>query len=184
MTRLLTIILVGLVVLLLVGCSIANEKNNNGGTIEDRDEVQIYAEAIRQIYYVDHSFGEAPGWPLVYAVSTTNDSAMIDGPTAPSRALKLEVQEAISQELGDEPFELIWIEKFEDAPVNPENGAVAHGEGIIITLGNIHPQEEGSVQLPFFMTCGGLCGIGKIYVIEQVNDSWQITGSTGPLIMS
>jgi hypothetical protein len=34
------------------------------------------------------------------------------------------------------------------------------------------------------MTCGGLCGIGKTYVLNQTGDAWQVTGSTGPEIMS
>ena len=61
---------------------------------------------------------------------------------------------------------------------------MAEGEGIIISLGNIHAQDDGSVQLHFFMTCGGLCGIGKTYVLTQVDGAWQVTGSVGPEIMS
>jgi hypothetical protein len=34
------------------------------------------------------------------------------------------------------------------------------------------------------MTCGGLCGIGKTYVLSQAGDAWQVTGSVGPEIMS
>lgn len=137
--------------------------------------------AHRQIY---HSFGEPPGWPLVYVVTTTQDLAMVDAPTAPSQKLPADLQEAIKAELADEPFELIWIEAFDDASIDPTNGQIAEGDGIIITLGNIHPQNDGSVQLPFFMTCGGLCGIGKTYVLNQISDVWQITGSVGPEIMS
>jgi hypothetical protein len=148
------------------------------------DQAQIYAAAIRQIYSVDHSFGEAPGWPLVYVVSVTDDSVMVDAPTAPSQTLSTELQEAITAELAEQPFELIWITSTDEAPIDPGNGQVAEGEGIIITLGNIHMQADGSAQLPFFMTCGGLCGIGKTYVLNQVDGAWQVTGSTGPAIMS
>lgn len=148
------------------------------------DDAQIYAAAIRQIYNVDHSFGQPPGWPLVYVVSTTEDSAMVDAPTAPSQTLSPKLQEAITAELSDQPFELIWIDSSDEAPVDPSNGQIAEGDGIVITLGNIHPQDDGSAQLPFFMTCGGLCGIGKTYVLERAGDAWAVTGSVGPEIMS
>ena len=109
---------------------------------------------------------------------------MVDAPTAPSQELSADLQEAITAELADEPFELIWVEAFDDASIDPTSGQIAEGDGIIITLGNIHPQDDSSVQLPFFMTCGGLCGIGKTYVLNQISNVWQITGSVGPEIMS
>jgi hypothetical protein len=155
-----------------------------GKALTAEDEAQIYAAAIRQIYTVDHSFGQAPGWPLVYVLSTTEDSAMFDAPTAPPKTLSAALREAIAAELTDQPFELIWIEGQDEAPIDPGDGRVAEGDGIIITLGNIDPQEDGSVQLSFFMICGGLCGIGKTYVLTQTGDAWQVTGSTGPEIMS
>ncbi|MGD8854945.1 MAG: hypothetical protein PVG33_01330 [Chloroflexota bacterium] len=176
-----TLLLALLLLLAVAGCTGADD---TGSALAATDEAQIYAAAIRQIYNVDHSFGEAPGWPLVYAVSVTDDSVMVDAPSAPSKTLAPTLQEAITAELADQPFELIWIKNRDEAPIDPGNGQVAEGEGIIITLGNIHPQEDGSVQLPFFMTCGGLCGIGKTYVLNQAGDAWQVTGSTGPEIIS
>jgi len=69
-----------------------NDEPNPADTNED---AQIYAAAIRQIYIVDHSFGEPPGWPLVYVVTTTHDSVMVDAPTAPSQKLPADLQEVI-----------------------------------------------------------------------------------------
>ena len=174
------ILLAFIFVLALSGCG----QGGASGVLDKAEAGQIYAAAVSEIYHVDHSFGEAPGWPLVYVVSTTDDSAMVDAPTAPSQTLSAELQEAITAELAEDPFELIWIEEFDEAPIDPTNGQIAKGEGIIITLGNIHPQDDDSVQLPFFMTCGGLCGIGKTYVLTQVNGVWSVTGSVGPEIMS
>jgi hypothetical protein len=148
------------------------------------NEAQIYAAAIRQIYTVDHSFGESPGWTLVYLVTTTDDSTMFDGPVAPAQTLSAELQQAITAGLSDLPFEVIWVAGHDEVPIDSTNGQVAGGEGIIVSLGNIHPQDDGSVQLPFFMTCGGLCGIGKTYVLTQANGLWSVTGSVGPEIMS
>jgi hypothetical protein len=180
-----TILLLALLLLLAAaGCTATEDTNDTPTPAEGGDEAQIYAAAIRQIYNVDHSFGQSPGWPLVYVVSVTDDSAMVDAPTTPSQTLSVDLQEAITAELSDQPFELIWIDGPEEVLIDPTNGQIAGGDGIIITLGNIHSQDDGSVQLPFFMTCGGLCGIGKTYVMGQAGDAWTVTGSVGPEIMS
>ena len=53
--------------------------------------------------------------------------------------------------------------------VHPETQKAAEAaarEGIAVTLGNMHVQDDGSAQLPFFMTCSGLCGIGKTSVLK------------------
>jgi hypothetical protein len=170
--------------LAVAGCTAADEPTGDPVPADSGDEAPIYAAAIRQIYTVDHSFGEPPGWPLVYAVNSTDDAVMPDAPVAPSQDLAPELQAAIQAELVDQPFELIWIDSMDEAPIDSNNGQIAEGESIIITLGNIHPQNDGTIQMPFFMTCGGLCGIGKIYILSQVDGAWRVTGSVGPEIMS
>ena len=40
------------------------------------------------------------------------------------------------------------------------------------------------LPLPVFMVCGGLCALGKIYVLSEVDGAWQVTGSVGMEIMS
>jgi hypothetical protein len=121
---------------------------------------------------------------VAYLVTTTEDLVYADAPTAPARKLPADLQEAITAELADEWYKLIWIEAFDDAPIDPSNGEIAEGDGIVITLGNIHPQEDGSVQLSFFMTCADMCGFGKTYVLKRNQGIWQIIGSVGPEIAS
>jgi len=179
-----TFLLALLYLLGVTGCTAADESTGDPGPSDSGDDAQIYAAAIRQIYTVDHSFGQPPGWPLVYVVNSTDDAVMSYAPAAPSQDLAPELLAAIQTELVDEPFELIWIDNVDEAPIDLSNGQVAEGEGIIITLGNIHPQNDGTIQMSFFMTCGGLCGIGKIYIMSQVDGAWQVTGSVGPEIMS
>ncbi|HET6444324.1 MAG TPA: hypothetical protein VFI27_07050 [candidate division Zixibacteria bacterium] len=180
-------LILALLLLLAAGCAATEDTNDGPIPIDTEETAQIYATTISHIYNVDHSFGgpgRSPGWPLVYVVTTTDDSAMGDAPAASSQKLSTDLQEAIAAEVAGETFELIWIEAFNDAPIDPSNGQIAEGEGIIITLGNLHPQDDSTVQLSFIMACGGLCGIGKTYVLNQVNDVWQITASVGPEIMS
>jgi len=153
--------------------------------LSESDAAQIYAAAVRQIYTVDHTFGsDPPEFPFVYIVTTTDDGSLLDTPATDPQELPAELQQVIEALLSDLPFEVIWIANLDEAPVDPNNGSIADGLGIVITLGNILPQEDGSVHLPVFMVCGGLCALGKTYVLDQVQGGWQVTGSIGPEIMA
>ena len=57
--------------------------------------------AIRQVYTVDHSFGEPPGWPLVYLVDGTDDAVMPGVSVAPAQNLAPELLAASQAELVD-----------------------------------------------------------------------------------
>lgn len=184
MIRVKTPLLVILLLLAAAGCTAIEATNDDPNPADTSDDAQIYAVAIREIHSITPSRG------LVYVVTTTEDYTIFDAPTAPSQLLPADLQEAITAELADEPYELIWIEAFDDAPFDPANWrdvegwTIAEGDGMIITLGNIHPQDDGSVQLSFFMTCAQMCGIGKNYVLEQYDGVWRVTGSVGPVIAS
>ena len=146
------------------------------------DAAEIYAAAIRQMYSVNHSFGqpgETPEFPLVYIVSTTDDGTLLLAPATPPQEIEPKLQQAIETELEDMLFDIIWVESFDDAPLDSSNGTIAGGQGIVITLGNILPQEEGTVHLPFYMVCGSLCVSGKTYVLAETTGTWQVTGSVG-----
>ena len=178
------ILLILLLILAAAGCMTTDTPKNGPNPINIHDKAQIYAAAIREI----HSYARSS--TLVYVVTTTEDMAIFDGPIDPSQKLPDDLQEAIMAELAEETYELIWIEAPEDAPtspINPETGdgwKIAEGEGMIITLGNIHPQEDGSVQLSFFMACADVCGIGMNLVLNQDYDNWHVSGSVGPEIAS
>ena len=146
------------------------------------DAGQIYAAAIRHMYTLDNSFGEPgepPEFPLVYIVSTTDDGTLLQAPATSPQELAPELQKIIEAELADMLFAIIWIERFGAAPVDSNNGLIAEGKGIVLTMGNILPQENGTVHLPFYMVCGSLCLSGKTYVLERIDGAWQITGSVG-----
>jgi hypothetical protein len=51
--------------------------------------------------------------------------------------------------------------------------------GAVMTLGNIHLQEDGSVLVSASVYFGRLAAGGRTYVVEQVKDMWQVTGDTG-----
>jgi hypothetical protein len=166
------------------GCTATQNTDDDANPADNNDDAQIYAAAIREIQAIARSSS------LVYLVSTTEDLAYAGAPTALSQKLPADLQEAITAELAGESYELIWIEAFDDAPIGPTNPQlaegwhIAEGDGIIITLGNIHPQDDGSVQLSFWMTCADVCGVGKTYVLNEQFNNWHVTGSVGPEIAS
>lgn len=170
--------------LFAAGCTAAEKTDNDPIGTSTADQAEIYAAAIREIQGIVRSSN------LVYVIATTEDMAFAGAPEAPSQKLSIELQEAITAELADEPFELIWIERFDDAPIGPinpeitEGWIIAGGDGIVITLGNIHPQKDETVQLSFFMSCADICGSGKTYVLEEVFNMWHVTGIVGPEIAS
>ena len=173
-----------LLVLASVGCTATGTPNNDPNPTDIHDNAQIYATAIREI----HTYARSSS--LVYVVIPTEDMVIFVGPIHPSQKLAADLQEAITAELAEENYQLIWIEAFEDAPTSPINQEtgdgwkIAEGEGMIITLGNIHPQEDGSVQLSFFMACADVCGIGMNLILNQDYGNWHVSGSVGPVIAS
>jgi ABC-2 type transport system permease protein len=143
------------------------------------DESAIYAAIVRQLYTVDHTFGDQPpNWPVVYLVRRTDDS--VGDPEAPrteSRLLATEVQEAITASLADLPAEFRWIDGQEEV-VAKDNGRVLE-DGAIITMGNVYLQDDGSVYVSASLYFGSLGATGKTYVLQRVNGTWQVTGTVG-----
>ncbi len=50
---------------------------------------------------------------------------------------------------------------------------------IIVHLGPISPQNDGSLQIPASYNCGGLCGSGTTHVLTLKDGRWEVTGSVG-----
>jgi hypothetical protein len=93
-------------------------------------------------------------------------------------------RDAIVEHLADLPAEIDWVESWDDVPLEEEGGAVRGGDGVIVTLGNIHSTGEDIVEVPSGLYCGGLCGTGMTYVVERQGDTWMVTGITGPVWIS
>jgi ABC-type transport system involved in multi-copper enzyme maturation permease subunit len=155
------------------------------GTLDPEASAAIYAAVVRQLYTVDHTFGEPPQFPLVYLVRRTDDG--VGDPEAPREAateIADEVRDAVLARLAGTglPAEFLWVGGREDVPTD-EHGTV-EGGGVVITLGNIHPQEDGSVLVAGSVFFGPLGAGGRTYVLEQIDGEWRVTGDTGVQWMS
>ena len=153
--------------------------------ISEVDQAAVYAAVIRQLYTVDHTFGDQPpNFPVVYLVRGTDDG--VGDPNAPrtgTHVLQDSTQTAITAALVDLPAEFRWVEDADNVPREAQTGAVADG-GAIITLGNVHLQEDGSALVSAQLYFAMLGATGKTYVLEQVDGVWQVTGDTGVQWMS
>jgi len=143
--------------------------------ISDNAQVAIYAAVARQLYMVDHTFGDdPPNFPTVYLLGDTYS------PAAGDNYIDIEesVKTAVITALSDLPAQFIWVQHRDEVPIDEVTGGVG-GNGVIITLGSIEPQEDGTVQVTASIYIGNLAAGGTTYVLEKVNDSWRIIGNAG-----
>ncbi|MEZ4767000.1 MAG: hypothetical protein R2844_01045 [Caldilineales bacterium] len=146
------------------------------------DPADIYAAVIRQVYTVDHTFGQPPNFPIIYLVRTTDDSVGASGAPANGQTIAPADQERISAALTDLPAEFVWVDSADDVPRDAQ-GAVAD-RGAIITVGNITPQADGALHVPASIYIAMLAAGGQTYVLENAGNGWEITGTTGPIWIS
>jgi hypothetical protein len=166
---------------LMAACTAADMTESDEASA---DEVAVYSAVIRRIYTQDDTFGGTLNPPTVYLVSTTDDGAGDpDIEQAEPRAISQKVQAGIVEALADLPAEFIWIEDAAAVPVEADTGAVA-GDGVIVSLGNIHQQDDGSALVSGSIFIAMLAAGGQTYIVEQVDGAWQITGTTGVQWMS
>lgn len=154
------------------------------------DQSAIYSAVIRELYTVDHTFDQAPEFPVLYLVSHTDDR--VGGGNEPAQGSEIiaaPIRQAIEALLtgptpGSQPLpaRIVWIESQEQAP-RDDQGSIAAG-GAVITLGNIRPQPAGSVHVAASVYVGMLAAGGQTYILQQEAGIWRVTGKTGMMWIS
>lgn len=141
------------------------------------DETGILTAVIRQIYTVDDTFGGEGDFTTVYLLAVDDAETGAIPYSSKARSIPAPVQQGILAALTDLPTQFRWIASAGEAPRDEDN--VVQGNGAIITLGNIHVQDDGSVRLAASIYVGMLAAGGQTYVLERQDGSWKITGTTG-----
>jgi hypothetical protein len=85
----------------------------------------------------------------------------------------------VVEKIKDLPVAINLVESRDTAPVDAQNGSIDHGEGVIFTLGNIHPMKDGSVQVSASLYFNNMGSWGRTYILSKVDGAWQISGTTG-----
>lgn len=158
------------------------------------EKALLYATVIRQVYTVDHTFGQQPEIPVIYLLAATDDRAgSPDTEKGESQKIPDELQKNILAFLlgfeGAEsdrqgPPEFRWIASRDEVTLNEDLGNRVADGGAIITLGNLHVQADGTLHIPASIYFADLTAGGRTYVLEKTGRGWQITGTTGPEWMS
>ena len=149
---------------------------------DDQAEADIYAAVVRQLYTVDHTFGEPPNFPIVYLLRATDDRAGDPRETEARSSIVAEsVRGAIVAALDNLPAEFIWVDDRDEVPM--DRGMV-EGNGVIITLGNVHFQEDSSALVSASIYIANLAAGGRTYIVKQVDGIWQVVGDTGVIWIS
>lgn len=172
-------VLLGILAILLIlsGCG-GNQAANNPETV---DEPAVYATVIERIYTVDDTFGGELQPTQVYLLSQTDD--MIGGPDIeqmPGTAVGAATQQAIVAELAHLPAQWTWVGDRAEVPLTAE-GEV-EGGGVIITLGNIHPQADGTLMVPGSIYIANLAAGGQTFILTPTDAGWTVTDTTGEWI--
>lgn len=142
-------------------------------------EAAIYGAVIRQLVTVDDTFGGTLNPSLIYILRETNDQAGDPGSNSGEpRSLTPELQTAITDLLADLSAEIIWVNSRAEVPINDQTGLIDRN-GVLITLGNLHWQDDGSVQVPGSIYIASLAAGGQTYVLEKVDGVWTVIGNTG-----
>ncbi len=151
------------------------------GDLELEDQAQIYAAVIRQLYTVDHTFGDnPPNWKIIYIVVQSDDR--VGDPNAElteAMIIPKPVLGTAIELIKDLPADINLVDSRDSVSIDAKNGSVDSGSGVIFTLGNIHPQDDGTVQVSASLYFSSLGAAGKTYILEKVDGSWKISGTTG-----
>jgi len=138
----------------------------SASSLSKDDQVALYATAVRQLYTVDHTYGDKPpNFPKVYLLRTTYELDSPDAPQIESGSIPESIQAAIVATRDDLPAEFVWVDSFDEVPLS--HGDV-EGRGAAIFLSNLQLQEEESVLVmaDLFFTSAG--GAGITYIIDEV----------------
>jgi len=152
-----------------------------GAGLGDDDLAAIYVAVARQLYLVDHTFEKGHTFPAVYLLTTTDDGVG-DPEAQKSEGQRISgfVQQAVIEALAADPAiaaRVTWVEGREEVPMDA-NGTVEDG-GVIFILGNVHPQDDGSVLVSAGLYFAALGAGGRTYVLQEGDGGWQVIGQTG-----
>lgn len=147
--------------------------------LSEDDKVAIYVTVIRQMYTVDHTFGdEPPNWLIIYLLRDTDDTAG-DPRVTETNSIRLpeSVQVAVVAALDNLPAKFIWVDNRHE--VIDESIMAVKDNGALITLGNTYLKDDKTVQVASSIYFASTGAGGMTYVIEKIDGVWKITGNTG-----
>jgi hypothetical protein len=142
----------------------------------DQTRLGIYEALSRELIGVEDLGGG--GWKRVVIVTRLCENA--GDPAEPKGCedhLTPAEQDALRQRLSD----IDGVEFIED-PTPLYGGDFISGSShtLVVRLGTISEHGDG-VEVGASYGCGGLCGSGTTYLLEEKQSGWEIVGTTGTM---
>ncbi len=162
-------------VLLLAACAENPTPGPASGPAEsevDETRLGIYESTARELVGT-----EKIEWKKIVIVSVLCDNAGgADAPEGCDDELSALEQDELARRLGDLGPPITFVE--DPTPLYDENWMTGAPDTIVLRLGTIAESGEG-VEVGGSFGCGGLCGSGTTYVLEEKDGAWEVTGTTG-----
>jgi hypothetical protein len=121
---------------------------------------------------------EKIAWKKIVIVSKLCANAGgAEGPKGCDDALTVAEQDDLAQRLGDLGVKVTFLE--DPTPLYDDAGwMTGASEIVVLRLGTITDHGAG-VEVGGSYGCGGLCGGGTTYLLEEKTGTWEVTGTTG-----
>ena len=138
----------------------------------DETRLGIYESTVRELVGT-----EKIGWKKIVIVSMLcDDAGGADGPAGCDDELSAPEQDELARRLEDLGPPISFID--DPTPLYDEDWMTGVPETIVVRLGTIAESADG-VEVGGSFGCGGLCGGGTTYVLEEKPGGWEVVGTTG-----
>jgi hypothetical protein len=140
----------------------------------DETRLGIYESTARELVGA-----EKIEWKKIVIVSVLCDNAGgADAPKGCDDELSAAEQDELALRLADLGAPITFVE--DPTPLYDEDWMTGAPETIVVRLGTIAESGDG-VEVGGSFGCGGLCGSGTTYMLEENADGWEVVGTTGPV---
>jgi hypothetical protein len=138
----------------------------------DQTRMGIYEGLARELVGT-----EKVEWKKIVIVSELCANAGgAEAPKGCDDSLSTDEQNDLSQRLADLGPPISFVD--DPTPLYDDEWMSGPPETIVLRLGTIADHGAG-VEVGGSFGCGGLCGSGSTYLLEEKAGSWEVTGTTG-----
>ncbi len=167
------------IALLLAACAdAATPSPADGGSTSptaslDQRRIGVYGALIPELVG-----SEGMQWRRIYVVTNlcrNPADPVVDGDGACNDVLSEAEQQALRERLDVENLHFID----DPEPLYDDGWFQGPPNEVVVTLGPI-VERGGEVRVGASYGCGGLCGAGNTWVLEEHDGTWSVVGSRGP----
>jgi hypothetical protein len=115
------------------------------------------------------------GRDVLFVMTDICDTEMMNDERTCEGSLTGEEQAILAERLGRLADEIRFYARYEDIPKG--EAPIDTPGAVVVWVGPPRPQDDGTYRIEAGETCGGLCGHGGTYVLEERDGGWVSTGN-------